>query len=383
VAELNTGQSGTANAGEGAPPPPAVIRAVVFTDNDVLREAYRDILERVTEPAIVSTFVASADEALRAVEPQAGPAVVLLLDITPATADVRKLAKEVKRRRPTCQIILVSDRLTEHEAWKLRHEGLDEVLLKPLEEGELAKAMSGLRTTWPVPELKGDEAIFIERMDIASRIQHMVLLVCFALLCLTGFPLLFPDSHAFETLFFFSSSPFEMRAMLHRFAAVGLIILSLYHLYYLIFTPAGRQDFRDIRPGKKDLTDLLDTVKYNLGLRKEPPDYARFSVFEKLEYGGAFWGTFIMILTGILLWEKSWTLSFVPLWFLDVIRVVHRYEAILALGFVIIWHLYSVSLKMGVFVHGKITLKEMKEEYAAWYREYARQQLGSETPRKK
>ncbi len=211
--------------------------------------------------------------------------------------------------------------------------------------------------------MKGDDAIFVERMDISARIQHMILVVCFILLCLSGFPLVFPESRFFESLFFFSSAPFELRTLLHRFAAVGLMALSLYHVYYVVFTPTGRENFRSILPGKRDLRDFLDTLRFNLGRRDHLPEYPQFNVFEKMEYLGAAWGNFIMILTGLLLWEKDWTLSFAPLWCLDVFRVVHRYEAILALGFVLIWHMYCVHFRPGqfpmgkTFLHGKISLQ--------------------------
>jgi cytochrome b subunit of formate dehydrogenase len=192
-------------------------------------------------------------------------------------------------------------------------------------------------------------------------------------------------------MFFFlsSSRSFDLRGELHRFSAIGLIGLSLYHLYYILFTERGRENFRHILPGRRDLRDFLETLKCNLGRRKELPEYPKFDVFEKLEYVGAFWGNFIMILTGALLWRKDWTLAFAPLWFFDVVRVVHRYEAILALAFVAIWHMYCVHLKAGqfplgkVFLHGKISLEEMKHRHRGWYKQYVRRQIGGEAPPRK
>jgi len=382
AAKMGTVNSAPADSA-GTPREKPVSRVVVFADSDVLKDAYRDILTQAAVPGLTWSFAESPDEAVQGVDPQAARVTAVVVDVKPSTVDVRKLARQIKQRSPATQIILVSERLTEHEAWKVRHEGIDEVLLKPLEKGDLVKAMSGERATWPSPELKSDEAVLIERMDISARIQHMILIVCFGLLVLSGFPLLFPDSRIFEALFFYSSSPFELRAILHRFAAVGLILVSVYHVYYLVFTQAGRENFRDILPVRRDLKDFADSLKYNLGIRKSPPEYPRYSIFEKVEYLGAFWGTFIMCLTGILLWETNWTLSFLPLWCLDVIRVVHRYEAILALGFVAIWHMYCVYMKMGVSVHGKISLHDMKEEYPGWYKQYVKQQLGIETPQDK
>lgn len=367
---------------EKAPP-----RAVVFTDSEILRDAYRELLENASLPAeFVDTPRAMLQSAEEGVD---RPAFVL--DIMPQTTDVREMAREIKRRSPAARVILVTERLKEHEAREMMWEGIDEVLLKPIEPGELVEAITHTVEVTFGPHFKGDADVFVEKMDISARVQHMVMIVCFVLLCLTGFPLLLPDSHFFENMFFFLSSTrsFDLRGELHRFSAIGLIGLSLYHLYYIIFTQRGRENFRHILPGWKDLRDFLDTVKYDLGRRPELPEYPKFDVFEKMEYLGAFWGNFIMILTGALLWRQDWTMAFAPLWVFDVVRVVHRYEAILALSFVAIWHMYCVHLKPGqfpvgkVFLHGKISLEEMKHRHRSWYKQYVRRQIGGEVPPRK
>jgi formate dehydrogenase gamma subunit len=358
---------------------------IVFTDNDALREAYRDALEKASLPV---TCVESEGELDEWAARSSDPPPVFVIDIMPKTANVLGLAARLKERSPGARVVLVTERLREHEAREMMWDGIDEVLLKPLDPGELVEAVSHAREVSFTPGLKTDAEVFVEKMDISSRIQHMVLIVCFALLCLSGFPLIFPGSGWFGTIFFFSSSSSDLRAGLHRFSAVFLIALSAYHVYYILFTQRGRGNFRHLLPWKKDLRDFLDTVKYNLGRRAELPEYPKFDVFEKMEYLGAFWGNFIMILTGALLWKKDWTLSFAPLWFFDVVRVVHRYEAILALSFILIWHMYCVHLRPGqfplgrTFLHGKISLEEMKHRHRAWYRQYVRQQLGAEAPPK-
>jgi formate dehydrogenase gamma subunit len=368
-----------------SPPKKAATRAVVFTDTDALREAYRELLERASLPA---TFVNSKEglEALPAAS--SDQPVAFLIDVTPETANVRELAGRIKKRSPSARVLLVTERLKEHEAREMMWEGVDEVLLKPLDPGELVEAVTRRQEVSFTPGFKTDAEVFVEKMDLSARIQHMVLIACFALLCLSGFPLLFPGSTWFGTIFFFSASSSDLRAGLHRFSAVFLIGLSAYHVYYILFTRRGRANFRQLLPWKKDLADFFGTVKYNLGLRQELPDYPKFDIFEKFEYLGAFWGNFIMILTGALLWKKDFTLAFAPLWFFDVVRVVHRYEAILALSFILIWHMYCVHLRPGqfplgkAFLHGKISLEEMKHSHRAWYRQYVKQQLGVEAPPK-
>jgi formate dehydrogenase gamma subunit len=359
--------------------------AVVFTDNDALREAYRELLAKASLPTACANSPAELEAA--AADGASRP-LAFLIDVMPETASVAELAGLIRQRSPGARVLLVTERLKEHEAREMMWEGIDEVLLKPLDPGELLEAIRRPREVKFSPAFKTDAEVFVEKMDLSSRIQHMVLIVCFALLCLSGFPLIFPGSTWFGTIFFFSSSSSDLRAGLHRFSAVFLIALSAYHVYYIVFTRRGRENFRHILPGWKDLGDFIGTVKYNLGLRQELPDYPKFDVFEKMEYLGAFWGNFIMIATGGLLWKKDFTLAFAPLWFFDVVRVVHRYEAILALAFILIWHMYCVHLRPGrfpmgkAFLHGKISLEEMKHHHRAWYRQYVKSQLGAGAPPK-
>ncbi len=144
---MDKAKSGPTSPAEQPHEKPA-IRAVVFTDSDALKEAYRDALDRITEPALSWRFAESADDAVQGVD---GQATVFVVDVMPSTADVRTLSSQIKQRNPACQVILVSERLAEHETWKMRHEGIDEVLLKPLAPGELIEAMSGLRSRRGLP----------------------------------------------------------------------------------------------------------------------------------------------------------------------------------------------------------------------------------------
>ncbi len=51
-----------------------------------------------------------------------------------------------------------------------------------------------------------------------------------------------------------------------------------------------------------------------------------------------------MIVTGLLLWFEEEALRILPLWGLDVVNLVHYYEAILATLAIIVWHLYYVFM---------------------------------------
>jgi cytochrome b subunit of formate dehydrogenase len=70
---------------------------------------------------------------------------------------------------------------------------------------------------------------------------------------------------------------------------------------------------------------------------------------EKAEYWALVWGTVIMIISGFFLWFDNVAVKWFPKGFLDVMLVVHYYEAWLATLAILIWHMYSVVFRPGVY----------------------------------
>ena len=207
------------------------------------------------------------------------------------------------------------------------------------------------------------------RMTLSERIQHGTLMVTFFLLVVTGFMLKFPEAWWVVPIQAISPSVFEVRSLLHRIAGGAMIIASLYHLWYVLFVPRGKQLLRDLLPAWRDLTDPFRFIGFNLGIRKEKPRFGRFSYIEKAEYWALVWGTMIMGLTGVVLWfENTFLGLFGKLWW-DVGLAVHYYEAWLATLAIIVWHLYFVIANPDVYPmnlawwKGTLTEEEMETEH--------------------
>jgi cytochrome b subunit of formate dehydrogenase len=208
-------------------------------------------------------------------------------------------------------------------------------------------------------------------MTFGERIQHGVLLTSFITLVLTGFALRFPDAWWVAPFRQISPWMFELRGIIHRTAGVVMILGSLYHVYYLLAVPRGKQLLRDMLPLGKDLTDFVGVVAYNLGLREEKPPLDRFSYVEKAEYWALIWGTAVMSITGIILWFDNTFLGLLTKLGWDVARTVHYYEAWLATLAIIVWHFYFVifnptSYPLNLaFWKGTLTEEEMEDEHPA------------------
>ena len=183
-------------------------------------------------------------------------------------------------------------------------------------------------------------AVFV-RMTLQERIQHWLLLSSFFLLVITGFALKYPDS-VWALPFQAVPGGFEMRSLLHRVAAVVMILDAVYHLGYLAATDRGRRFVKDVLPTWQDVKDAGFQLGYYLGLRPQAAQFGRFSYAEKVEYLALIWGTAVMVGTGFVLWFKTTFTRFLPGWGYTASEMIHFYEAVLAFSTIIIWHLYAV-----------------------------------------
>jgi cytochrome b subunit of formate dehydrogenase len=205
----------------------------------------------------------------------------------------------------------------------------------------------------------------VERMSRHQRIQHLLLFTSFIVLVLTGFALKFPDSWFASML----SLGERVRAMTHRVAAVILIGVGTYHVFYLAFSRHGRRLIIDFLPTPADVTGLWDTIRYYLGLRSEKPEFARFNYAEKAEYWALVWGLFVMAGTGIMLWAKVLVGNSLPRWWIDVATAIHFYEAVLATLAIVVWHFYQVFFDPDVYPmnwawwDGKMSFEHYREEH--------------------
>jgi formate dehydrogenase gamma subunit len=188
------------------------------------------------------------------------------------------------------------------------------------------------------------------RLTLSERWQHVLLLISFIVLVITGFALKFPHSFWASPLVRWEHG-LPIRGWVHRIAGVVLIGASVYHMVYLSIRKSGRRWLRDMIPDVRDGKEAIQTVEYNLGHREQPPRYRRFNYVEKAEYWALVWGTAVMAVTGVLLWFNDWILAHLPhpAAVLAVSTAIHFYEAILATLAIVIWHFYAVMFDPDVY----------------------------------
>ena len=203
-----------------------------------------------------------------------------------------------------------------------------------------------------------------QRWDIHQRLQHILLLISFTLLMMTGMPLKFPDSTVSKVLMYLFGGV-ESAGILHRFSASILILDSIYHVIYLVCKIIKRRNVWAMAPRWKDVQDLFGMIKYLLGIRPDQPRFDRYMFTEKFEYWAVVWGSAVMIITGFVMWFPVLSTKILPGIFMPLSKVIHSYEALLAALAIVIWHFYHAHLSPDVFpmsriwLTGRITEKEL------------------------
>ena len=220
------------------------------------------------------------------------------------------------------------------------------------------------------------EATFV-RFSLSRRIEHILLLISFGMLCLTGLPQMFHGAGWAQALLSAMGGIGTVR-VIHHILAFMLAFEFLYHFivvaYELLFVRPRRLT---MLPGKADLTNAVQTVAYLAGRREEEPKAGRYDFKQKVEYWAMIWGLLVMGATGFILMFAVDATKVLPGILVPAAKVAHGYEALLAFLAIITWHFYNAHLARSVFpvdttiFTGQISRERMLAEHPLEYEQLA------------
>jgi formate dehydrogenase subunit gamma len=222
------------------------------------------------------------------------------------------------------------------------------------------------------------EGNYIHRFDIHQRIQHYILFISFIILAVTGFLRGFPDWPTFQ---WFTSifGGTEVLRLVHDIAAFAMIADCFYHIGYIAYgffvkhrSPSA------MFPKWKDLKDIIYTMLWIFGMYKKEPDFDHFQYGQKIDYWAIFWGMPVMVITGIIMMFPVFFGQWLNGQWFAVVATAHRDEAVLAVGFILIVHMYYGHLQTTAFPVNTVmfTGKMLKSKYKQWFRREYKQLTG-------
>jgi formate dehydrogenase subunit gamma len=215
----------------------------------------------------------------------------------------------------------------------------------------------------------------IQRFGRRARMEHVLIMLLFTLLALSGIPQKFyPDPWA-ETLIGFMGG-IDRARWIHRFSGIAFALLALEHLAVVVVGALRGRIALSMVPGWKDVRDAWDTLEHQLGFATEGARFDRYDYRQKFEYWGLVFGGAVMIVTGFALYLPTLFASLVGGQAIPAAKVAHSNEGLLALLVILTWHIFSAHLSPEVFpfdrsiFDGKIGVERMRHEHPL---EYARQ----------
>jgi formate dehydrogenase subunit gamma len=209
----------------------------------------------------------------------------------------------------------------------------------------------------------------ITRFSVWQRVEHFGIMVFFTLLVVTGMPQKYFGA-GFSAKVVDWLGGIDATRLIHRISGFIFAGIVIAHLAISIWQVATRRlTMLHIVPHKQDYRDAIQTLRYYVGLSKQPAKFDRYDYRQKFEYWGMVAGSLIMTFTGFILFWPALVASVLPGQLIPAAKVMHSYEGLMAFLVVIVWHLYNAHLSPDVFPFdtsiftGKISRERMEHEH--------------------
>ena len=223
----------------------------------------------------------------------------------------------------------------------------------------------------------------IQRFTVIDRLTHLIVILSFMLLALTGLALMHPTTGWGEALSGFFGGPARMRAI-HLVNGGITFGYFLFHLLYLAYrSMVKKQRYAlfgsdSLVPNAQDIRDIGRNFRWFLYLGPQPR-MGRWTYWEKFDYWAVFWGVAMIGVSGLMLAAPVFFTRFVPGIALNVAFIVHSEEALLATGFIFIFHFFHNHFRPEKFpidvsiLTGRVPLERFKEERPLQYEALVRE----------
>ena len=217
------------------------------------------------------------------------------------------------------------------------------------------------------------------RFSRLNRVLHVVMIVSFMSLALTGMTLKFSYT-SWAAILSRLLGGYETAGYIHRMAAVAMVVVFVLHVNDLF--RRRKKEFGTWKamltgpdtmlPTRKDLRDFIGSVKWFVGAGARPR-YGRWTYWEKFDYFAVFWGICVIGSTGLILWFPELFTLVLPGSVINIATIIHSDEALLAVGFIFTVHFFNTHLRpekfpMDIVVFtGRMPVEEFREDKPAEY----------------
>ena len=208
------------------------------------------------------------------------------------------------------------------------------------------------------------------RFTVSQRWEHAVLLLCIAILLVTGLPQKYNTTSWSQAII---SSPDRLNILqqIHHIFALVLTALVLYHLGKAIYLIIHRKLPGDMLPTLQDVKDAWHTLLFLLFIKKQKPAFGKYNFEQKVTYWFLFFAIGIMLVSGFIMWFPEVITRLLPGGVIPAAIMAHNTEAIVTTIFVVLWHFYHVHferLNLSIF-SGWLNEEDMRTYHSLEYKQ--------------
>ena len=224
----------------------------------------------------------------------------------------------------------------------------------------------------------GGSGPYVKRFSNPQIWLPVSIVLSFLLLAITGLPLKFANAPWAGSMIKLLGGA-QAAGILHRIGAIVTFGYFAVHLGMVLWGMIVRREkgylwgWRSMVPQWKDVQDFFANMRYFLYLGRKP-DIDRWAYWEKFDYLAVFWGVAMIGFSGLMLWMPDFFARYVPGWVLNAAYIIHSDEALLATGFIFIFHFFHTHLRPEAFpmdpviFTGVMPLERFKEERPLEYK---------------
>jgi len=209
----------------------------------------------------------------------------------------------------------------------------------------------------------------VVRFSVRQRVEHVVAMVLFTALVVTGLPQKFFQAGWAEPVLH-ALGGIERVRLVHRWTGILFALQMVQHLIVILWLVLAKRAQPSLVPTRQDARDAIAMLRYCLGLSDAHPAFDRYDYRQKFEYWGMIFGSLVMVATGFVLYFPIAITRWLPGEVVPAAKVAHSSEALLATLVIVIWHMYSAHINPDVFpmdasiFTGKISRARLEHEHA-------------------
>ncbi|TSK07187.1 MAG: cytochrome C [Geobacter sp.] len=228
--------------------------------------------------------------------------------------------------------------------------------------------------------------------------MHLLVIISFLGLSLTGLPLKFSDQVWAKFLMdLYGGAP--NAGFFHRICAgitfvyFSMALVMSVHFLFIRKDVKGNPIQRlfgpdSLCPNLRDISDVIGMVRWFF-FKGPKPTFERWTYWEKFDFIAVFWGMFAIGGSGLMLWFPEFFGMFLPGWAFNVATIIHSDEALLATGFIFSVHFFNTHGRPEKFpmdfviFNGQMSKHEFVEERGDQWARYEKDGITEQFAAKK